>query len=93
MNPYVCAESESPFLWKKDGIYYLIWSIYDSRNGCYDERAFVFAADTLDGLKGVAPLTILPGHAPEIVQGADVDYILSVFYPENGVSAARLRWV
>lgn len=86
------GEPESPVLFRRRGIYYLAWSIYDGRNGSYDERAFVFAGRTLDELRRAAPVTLLRGHAPEFVFEGDDSYILSVFYPENGVSAARLAW-
>jgi hypothetical protein len=86
------AENESPFLMKKDGFYYLFWSLWDGRNGCYDERTLVFAAETLAGLRTAAPLTMLRGHAPEIVEADGAWYFLSVFYPSNGISAIKLNW-
>lgn len=93
VNPFKNAASESPYLIKRGRYYYLFWSIYDGRNGCYDERTFVFAAESIDGFKdGHAPLTMLRAHAPEFVSDASGDYILSVFYPQNGVNAARLIW-
>ena len=39
-----------------------------------------------------APLTVLDAHAAEVVRDGDDYYLLSVFYPENGVSAARLAF-
>lgn len=90
---YGRCEPESPVLLKRDGVWYLFWSAYDGRNGSYDERTFVFAADAPEGLTDTVPVTMLRAHAPEIVLGEDgKDFILSVFYPENGVSAARLVW-
>lgn len=87
------TETESPFLFKKDGVYYLLLCIWDGRNGAYDERTFVFAADTLEGLKNTAPITMLDAHAPEVVRDDDgTYYLLSVFYPENGISAVKLKW-
>lgn len=83
---------ESPFLMKRDGYYYLFTCLYDNRNGCFDERTLVFAAETLDGLSGTAPIAMLDGHAPEFVCDESGDYILSVFYPENGISAARIEF-
>lgn len=90
-NPFNAAP-ESPFVMKRDGFYYLFWAIFDSRNGSYDQRTFVFAADTIEGITGTAPIAILDGHAPEIVSDESGDWILSVFYPENGVNAAPLGW-
>lgn len=88
------AENESPFLYRKNGIYYLLWSVYDGRNGCYDNRTFVFAGHTLAELYNAAPITVLQAHAPEIVTDTDgTDYLLSVFYPHNGISAVKLKWV
>ena len=84
---------ESPFLTKREGMYYLMWCVYDGQNGCYDNRTYVYAAPTLEELKGKAPLTVLRGHAPELVQSESGRwYIASVFYPENGLSLAPLRW-
>ncbi len=87
------AAAESPFLLKRDGYYYLFWCIYDGYCGCYDNRTFVFASRDLHGFLDLAPITILPAHAPEIVTDPDGStWLLSVFYPENGVSAAKLVW-
>lgn len=87
------TEAESPFLMKKDGIYYLFWSIWNDRNGAYDDRTMVFAADTIEGLRNTAPITMLKAHAPEIVCDNDgAYYLLSVFSPKNGVCAVKLRW-
>ncbi|MFA6948257.1 MAG: hypothetical protein WCQ72_04690 [Eubacteriales bacterium] len=91
-NPYAGAP-ESPFMFKRKGYYYLAWSIYDGRNGCYDERTFVFASETPDCFCGEAPITMLEAHAPEFVSDESGDYILSVFYPYNGISAAKLEWI
>ncbi len=84
---------ESPFLMKKDGFYYLFWCLHDGRNGCYDNRTFVYASHTLDGLDGTAPIAMLDAHAPEIVECGGKFYLLSVFYPENGISAAELAFI
>ena len=35
---------------------------------------------------------MLPAHAGEIYSDESGDYLLSVFYPENGINAARLVW-
>ena len=92
--PFATGSIESPFFMKKDDIYYLFWSIFDDTNGCYDNRTFVFASETIDGFNEKAPLTILKAHAPEIVcDGNGEYYLLSVFYPNNGISAVKLKWI
>lgn len=85
---------ESPFLMKRDGIYYLFWTIFDDRNSCYDNRTLVFAGETIDELGEFAPVTMLKAHAPETVTDSDGDsYLLSAYYPHNGISAVKLKWV
>ncbi len=92
-NPYKNASQESPFLFKKDGVYYLVWCIYDGLNGCYDNRTFVFASKSLDGFDGISPITMLKAHASEMVKDEDVEYyIFSAFYPYNGVNIAKIEW-
>lgn len=97
INPFsneagVPAASESPFLFRRKGFYYLMWAIYDGRAGTYDHRTYVFGARTLEGLACSAPLTMLPAHAAEIYSDESGDYLLSAFYPENGISAAPLAF-
>ena len=87
------TQLESPFLLKKDGMYYLFVSVWDGKNGAYDERTFVFCSETIEDLNVGAPITMLRAHAPEIVRDDDgTYYILSVFYPQNGISAAKIVW-
>ncbi len=86
------SSMESPCLVKKDGLYYLLWCIYDGQNSCYDNRTYVFASETLDGFEGKAPLAMLKGHAPELIQEGDDWYIVSVHYPVNGLSIAKIEW-
>ena len=97
VNPYsnedgVTAASESPFLFKYKDFYYLFWAIYDARLGMYDHRTFVYGARTLEGLRNSAPLTVLPAHAGEIYEDESGIYLLSAFYPENGVNAVRIEF-
>jgi len=92
-NPFASSVAqESPCIWKRNGIYYLMWCIYDGQNGCYDNRSFVFASKNLYDFTGKTPLTMLPGHAPEIITDGGNYYIVSVFYPENGLNIARISW-
>ena len=92
-NPFDNGSSESPFMLKRDGVYYLMWCLFDGRNGCYDNRTFVFASETIDGFENLAPLTMLEGHAPEFITDGEDTYILSVFHPENGINAGKLGWI
>ena len=87
------ASTESPFLMKRGEYYYLLWCIYDGRNGSYDNRTFVYAAKSIRELGKYAPIAMLDAHAPEIVFDGEDYYLLSVFYPENGVSAAKLEFI
>lgn len=86
------ASSESPYVFKRNGFYYLTWAMWDARAGCYDHRTFLYGARTFEGLSNTAPLTMLPAHAGEIYSDESGDYLLSVFYPENGINIARLKW-
>jgi len=93
-NPFADSSStESPCLIKRHGMYYLFWSIWDDQNGAYDERTYVFASSDLDGFNGLHPIAMVDGHAVEIVQEDGQDYIISVFYPQNGLNMARLDWI
>ncbi len=93
INPFPAGTAqESPCIIKREGIYYLLWCIYDGQNGCYDSRTYVFASDSLFSFTGKAPITILKGHAPEIICENGQDYILSVYYPENGLNIAQIEW-
>lgn len=92
-NPYKNGASESPYMMKRNGVYYLMWCLHDNTNGCYDNRTFVFAAENLADFEGASPVTMLEAHAPEFLTDGDDTYILSVFYPNNGISAAKIEWV
>ena len=86
------ASSESPYIFKRKGFYYLMWAIWDGRAGVYDHRSYVFGARTIEGLANTAPLTMLPAHAGEFYSDESGDYLLSVFHPENGISIAPIAW-
>lgn len=87
------ASSESPFVFKRNGFYYLMWAIWDARAGSYDHRTFLFGSRTFEGLGCTAPLTMLPAHAGEYYSDISGDYLLSAFYPKNGISIVKLKWV
>jgi arabinan endo-1,5-alpha-L-arabinosidase len=92
-SPFHNCAQESPCLFKKDGIYYLMWCIYDGLNGSYDNRTFIYASETIDGFDGISPIAMLKGHASEIITDENGDYyILSAFYPQNGVNIAKVEW-
>ena len=86
------SAQESPCVVKRNGVYYLIWCIYDGTNGCYDNRTYIFAADSIYGFNDKSPVGMFQGHAPEIISECDKDYLISVFYPNNGLNMAELDW-
>ena len=69
-----------------------MWCIYDGQNGCYDNRTYIFAANSLNEFTGKAPIAMLKGHAPEIISENGQDYIVSVYYPQNGLNIAKIMW-
>lgn len=92
VNPFDNGSSESPFLIRKDGIYYLFWCLCDGRNGSYDDRTFVFAAETLEGFAKASPIALLKAHAPELFRYNGEYYIASAEVPARGVSMAKIFW-
>ncbi|MCL2815571.1 MAG: hypothetical protein FWD23_13300 [Oscillospiraceae bacterium] len=89
---YRNAAFESPFLIKYEGVYYLFCCIYDGFNSAYDNRTFVFAAETLEDFEGRTPLCVLDAHAPEIIEDNGKYYIASAYYPNNGINIAELAF-
>lgn len=94
---YTChfknGDPESPFLIKNGEFYYLFWCLFDGQNGSFDNRTYVFASNTLEGLNDSAPITMLPAHAPELVKDNDGTwYLLSAYYPKNGINAVKLEF-
>lgn len=87
------SHQESPCLIKRDGIYYLLWCLYDGQNGCYDNRTLVFASATLNGFQDASPIAMLDGHAAELIEQDGQWFIVSVFYPQNGLNIAPIAWV
>ncbi|HBP37582.1 MAG TPA: hypothetical protein DD640_02355 [Clostridiales bacterium] len=85
---------ESPCIIQREDRFYLFWCIYDGRNGPYDNRTFVYYADTPCRFEPGNLLTQLEAHAPEVVCGEDGEtYVFSVERPHRGVSVARLSWL
>lgn len=65
-----------------------MYSIY-----CFIELQWIFGHEKITGITESSLLTILDVHAAEIIVDEDGDYyISSVFYTENGVSVAPLKW-
>lgn len=85
---------ESPVLKVINGIWYLFTCPYDGNPlDAYCHKTYVYAAESLQGLSDAPVLTVLDGHAPEIVRDeAGNWFILSVAWPHRGVSMARLNW-
>jgi hypothetical protein len=91
--PYKNGAGESPFMMKRDGWYYLMWCLFDGLNGCYDNRSFIFAARDIHSFSGISPVGMLSGHASEILCDNGEYYLLSAYYPQNGINAVHLRWI
>ncbi len=86
------ATSESPYLFKRKGFYYLLTSLWDARAGTYDHRGFLYGSDSLEGITDTAPIAMFPAHAGEFYSDESGDYLLSVFHPENGINIAPVVW-
>lgn len=84
---------ESPIMLKKDGLYYLIFCIYDRQNSAYDNRSYVFVSETPDGFRDKNPVAMLYGHAPEFMCENGKWYMFSVFWPENGLNMTPIKWI
>jgi hypothetical protein len=87
---------ESPILKYINGLYYLIYCIYNHRdriNGSYDYRTYVHAAKTIKGLYDSPKLATLRAHAPELFQDEQGDwYLASAEWPNRGISIAPMGW-
>lgn len=90
---------ESPFLYHRDGIFYLLvclwnpalWSGQDIA-GAYQAKTLVFAAETLD-FSYDDVLTSIDSHAPEILEYGNRLFISSAEYPARGIHLAELGFV
>ena len=96
---------ESPFVIKKDGLYYLFITYTDSVNDSTYNDTFVFCSDDpkhfgeYNGDAGGAkPITVLQAHAPEVIEDHGKFYITTCGWnnkpiPNKGaVSIAPLEW-
>jgi beta-fructofuranosidase len=95
---------ESPYIVKKDGLYYLFITYTDCSDETYN-NTFVFCSDDPtcfgeyngDG-EGAKPITVLYAHAPEIIENEGKYYITTCGWnskpnPNKGcVSIASLEW-
>ncbi len=95
---------ESPFVVKKDGLYYLFVTYTDCSDENYNDT-LVFCSDDPKsfgryngGVDGAVPITKLKAHAPEVLSENGEYYITTCGWntkpnPNKGaVSIARLEW-
>ena len=95
---------ESPFVVKKDGLYYLFITYTDCSKETYN-NTFVFCSEDPKSFgeyngdaDGAKPISILQAHAPEIIENDGIFYITTCGWnsrpnPNKGsVSIARLGW-
>ncbi len=95
---------ESPYVIKKDGLYYLFVTYTDCSNETYNntlvfcsENPKCFGEYNGEGV-GSKPITVLAAHAPEIINIGEEYYITTCGWknkptPNCGaVSIARLKW-
>ena len=95
---------ESPFVVKKDGLYYLFITYTDCSEKTYNDTLVFCSEDPMsfgeyngDG-EGVKPITKLYAHAPEVIEDKGKFYITTCGWnhqpvPNKGaVSIARLEW-
>lgn len=95
---------ESPFVVKKDGLYYLFITYTDSSDETYNDTLVFCSENPLDfgkyngGEGGAVPITKISAHAPEIIEENGKFYITTCGWrdkpvPHKGcVSIAALDW-
>lgn len=94
---------ESPFVVKKDGLYYLFVTYTDCSDENYCDTMVFCSKDPkffgkFDGNYGTQPITVLQAHAPEIIQEDNKYYVTTCGWvdkpnPNKGtVSIAQLDW-
>ena len=98
-----CGATESPFVLKKDGLFYLFMTYTDCRDENYC-NTLVFCSENpkdfgrYDGEQGAQPITVLQAHAPEILEENGRYFITTCGWrnkpnPHKGcVSVAPLEW-
>ena len=96
---------ESPYIVKKDGLYYLFVTYTDCSNSTYNDTLVFCSEDPkyfgscYGDAEGVKPITKLYGHAAEIIEQNGNYYITTCGWntkpnPNKGaVSIARLEWL
>ncbi|MBQ8566371.1 MAG: family 43 glycosylhydrolase [Clostridia bacterium] len=94
---------ESPFVVKKDGLFYLFVTYTDCSDATYNDT-FVFCSENpkdfgiYNGDDGQKPIAKLKAHAPEVIEDGGNFYITTCGWntkpnPNKGaVSIARLEW-
>ncbi len=95
---------ESPYVVKKDGLYYLFITYTDCSDETYNNTLVFCSENPLSfgvyngNSEGTQPITVLQSHAPEILQEDGKFYITTCGWldkpvPHKGcVSIAELRW-
>lgn len=95
---------ESPFVIKKDGLYYLFVTYTDCSDETYNDTLVFCSENPLSfgvyngNCEGAQPVTVLQAHAPEILQEDGIFYITTCGWfdkpvPHKGcVSISELRW-
>jgi len=87
---------ESPFLFRKEGFWYLFVCPFDGVNdlhtltGSYQTITQVYKAADLREFTVKDFCCTLRAHAPEIIEYEGNVYMSSAFYPENGIQLAKL---
>lgn len=95
---------ESPFVLKKDGLYYMFITYTDSSDETYNDTLVFCSENPLDfgryngGMGGAVPITSLKAHAPEIIEENGRTYITTCGWRDKPVvhkgcvSIAELEW-
>lgn len=90
---------ESPFLLNHEGMFYLFvctWQgkLWDRKDvsGAYQHKTLVYAAENIDNLGKVGPITELNAHAPEIIKVDNQYLISSAEWPFRGINMAKIEF-
>lgn len=94
---------ESPYVVKKDGLYYLFTTYTDSSKENYHDTLVFCSRNPYDfgcfegGTAGAVPLTTLKAHAPEIIQ-CENEFLITTCgwknrsFAKGSVMIAKLQW-